>query len=57
MHPSRTLHLKREALQQLTVEELDSVVGGTGDLSFSCLDYISCNPIDCLPETTICVEA
>ena len=56
---SRTLVLKREALQQLTAGELDSVAGGTR--TFSCLDYVSCFPWECLidrlPETLVCVEA
>ena len=56
---TRTLSLKREALQQLSDGELDEIAGGTR--TFSCLDYISCFPWECvigrLPYTFLCVEA
>ncbi len=44
---TRTLSLKRDVLQELSSDELSVVVAGT-ETSFSCLDFISCNPLDCL---------
>lgn len=43
----RTLSLKRTVVRELTSDELGAVVGG-GPLSLSCLDYVSCNLLDCL---------
>ncbi len=51
MNTTRRLTLQREALQELSAEELDAVVAGT-DTMISCLDYITCFP--CFPETFIC---
>ena len=55
MNPSRTLTLKREALRQLTADELHTVAGGPMTM-FSCLAYISCNPVACLPTIDGCIE-
>lgn len=54
---TRKLVLKREALQELTSDEMRDVVAGTRPTWFSCLTYISCNPLDCVSERTkLCVE-
>ena len=45
---TRTLSLKREALRELSTEELTGVAGGTRDTLFSCYTFVSCNPLDCL---------
>ena len=52
----RTLSLTREVLQELTTADLADVVGGgvTDVTCLSCLDYISCWAVQCLPETFIC---
>lgn len=52
---TRKLSLKRETLQDLTPAELAAVAGG--NTNFSCLDYISCFPWQCIPTfDPRCVE-
>ena len=48
----RALFLKRTVLAELTTEELGEVGGGAN--SFSCLDYVSCYPTDCVPTFRDC---
>ncbi len=50
----RKLSLRREELQELTADELTGVVGGA--TWFSCMTYISCNPVACLPTFDGCIE-
>ncbi len=51
----RTLSLKRDVLRDLTTDELRDVAGGA--TGFSCLDYISCYPTQCLPTfDNRCIE-
>ena len=53
---TRKLSLKKDVLQELTTDELRGVAGGHPTW-FSCLDYISCNPLDCVTGYTfICPE-
>ncbi|HEU0130096.1 MAG TPA: hypothetical protein VFQ85_03795 [Mycobacteriales bacterium] len=52
----RTLCLKREALAELGTADLVGIGGAGGATGFSCLDYVSCYPWDCLPQTLVCVE-
>jgi hypothetical protein len=57
--PLRRLSLKREVLQELSPADLTGVAGAgttTGATGISCLDYISCWPWQCLPQTLLCVE-
>ena len=54
----RTLSLKREVLRELTDADLTAVNGAappdlttivtTANTAFSCLAYISCNPLACV---------
>ena len=46
----RTLSLKRDVLQELSSDELTSVVGGTRETLYSCMAYISCDILRCLVE-------
>lgn len=46
---TKRLVLRREAVRELSAGELEQVVGGVTVTCFSCLDFISCNPLDCLP--------
>ena len=53
----RSLSLKREVLQELTAAELTGVAGGAPhQTEVSCLDYISCWALQCLPRTLVCPE-
>ena len=54
MNLSRKLTLKREALQQLTSVELDSVAGAAQQTQYSCLHYISCWWWQCIPTLNAC---
>lgn len=56
MNPSRRLTLKREALQQLTSGELDSVAGAAQQTQYSCLHYMSCFWWQCLPTLEGCAK-
>jgi hypothetical protein len=51
---NRTLSLKRTVLHELTADELGAVGGADG--SISCLDYLSCNPLDCVLRYTLIVR-
>lgn len=51
---TRTLSLKRTVLRELTVDELGAVGGAEGSLS--CLDYVSCNMLDCVERYTYLVR-
>lgn len=54
---TRRLSLKKDVLQELTTAELGSVAGGATE--FSCLDYISCFPWQCVTravQTLICSD-
>lgn len=57
MNTSRRLSLKREALRDLTAEELDAVAGGTLQTKISCLDYITCFPCLRVTLNSDCIEA
>ncbi|HEX8001091.1 MAG TPA: hypothetical protein VF519_00180 [Mycobacteriales bacterium] len=46
---TKRLVLRSESVRELSVGELESVAGGVTLTCFSCLDYISCNPVACLP--------
>lgn len=52
MAARRTLTLKREALQELSPQDLTAVAGGTttklGETLYSCLAYVSCDIVHCL---------
>ena len=50
----RTLSLKRSVLRELTSDELGAVAGADGSLS--CLDYVSCNLLDCVTVRTVVVH-
>ncbi len=54
---TRTLSLKRDVLQELSTDELDAVVGGTLT-AISCLTYVSCLVLACLPTVQLdeCVQ-
>ncbi|HVF06179.1 MAG TPA: hypothetical protein VNA20_15160 [Frankiaceae bacterium] len=60
---TRKLSLKRETLQELTTDELHGVAGaaqtrqGLCETMFSCMTFISCNVVECLPTVKDpCVE-
>lgn len=46
---NRSLSLKRDVLQELTTDELAGVTGGTRETLYSCLAFISCGVVECLP--------
>lgn len=53
----RSLTLRRETLAEIDRGDLAAVAGGLTDTCFSCLDYISCNPLQCIGgDTFICAE-
>lgn len=47
---TRTLSLKKDVLQELTTDELRGVVAGTRDTLYSCMDFVSCDIVNCLLE-------
>jgi hypothetical protein len=53
---TRKLTLKKDVLAELSSAELTEVVGGTRDTLFSCLTYVSCNPLDCVLSRQVCLE-
>jgi hypothetical protein len=63
----RRLTLRREALAELSAEEIRSFAGGdpsircphelTLDTCFSCMTYISCNPVACIFTLRYCETA
>ena len=58
MKNTRKLALKREIGVELADAELREIAGGTRQTMFSCLTYISCNPLECLISRygQICLE-
>lgn len=53
---TRKLTLKRETVRELGTDELAGVAAGTVQ-TFSCLDYVSCFPWECLPTfDSRCIE-
>lgn len=47
---TRKLALKKDVLQELTTDDLRGVVAGTRDTLYSCLDFVSCDIVNCLLE-------
>jgi hypothetical protein len=63
MEKPRSLALRREVLAELADVDLGGVAGGGGTIlntCFSCLTYVSCNPVACLVPTRddscVCAE-
>ena len=45
---TRRLALRREVLRELSTDELASVVGGTRETLYSCMDFESCDFVRCV---------